>query len=78
MGRQSRVDPAADFAPAPDAYLLLGARVETTVDLPRRALRLGLEGSNLLNTAYRDYTSLLRYYADEPGRDLRLRLAIAL
>ena len=39
-------------------------------------MRLGVEVRNLLNTAYREYTSLLRYYADQPGRDVRLRVGM--
>lgn len=78
VARQSRVDPEADFAPPPEGYALLDASVETTLQLRRRALRLGFEASNLLDTAYREYTSLLRYYADQPGRDLRLRVAVDL
>ena len=36
--------------------------------------RIGLQVHNALNARYRDYTSLLRYYADQPGRDVRIRL----
>ena len=60
--------------PAPDGYRLLGASGSVTLPLRDREMRVGLEGLNLLNTAYRDYTSLLRYYADQPGRDIRFRV----
>lgn len=73
---QTHVDPAADIAPPPPAYTLLGASANAEFDLGRRALRLGVEATNLLNTRYRDYSSLLRYYADEPGRDVRVRVAV--
>jgi iron complex outermembrane recepter protein len=76
VARQSRTDPTADFAPAPDGVVLLGASARAEVDLGSRSLRVGLEGRNLLNQSYREYTSLLRYYADQPGRDLRLRIAV--
>lgn len=75
VGRQSRVDPAADLAPAPPGYALLGLRAEIPLDVRGHAVRVGLEGHNLLDAAVRDYTSLLRYYADNPGRDLRVRVA---
>jgi len=74
VARQSRTDPALDYVPAPDGYLLLGAGLQADVPLRGQALRLGIEGSNLLNRAYRDYTSLTRYYADQPGRDIRVRV----
>lgn len=72
VARQSRTDPDADFAPAPGGYALLGASVDTTVG--RGGVRVGLQAHNLLNTPYRGYTSLLRYYADQPGRDVRIRV----
>ena len=71
--RQRWVDPEADIAPPPPGYALLGASIETTLALTI-PLRIGIQGTNLLNTSYRDYTSLLRYYADQPGWDLRVRV----
>lgn len=77
VAKQSQVETSADFAPAPNAYSLLGAAAGAQLSLPgRRTLLLGLEAENLLNTRYRDYTSLLRYYSDEPGREVRLRLGL--
>lgn len=71
---QTHVDPDADLAPPPDAYFLLGAGLGLRVAIGDRSLSVGLEGANLLDQRYRDYSSLLHYFADEPGRDLRLRL----
>ena len=39
-------------------------------------LRISLQGQNLTNTRYRDYTSLMRYFADEPGWQLWLRVKL--
>ena len=78
VARQSRTNPAADFAPPPEGYRLLGAHAHTEVDLGGRSLRVGIEGRNLLNVRYREYTSLLRYYADQPGRDVRVRVGMDL
>ena len=76
VARQSRTDPRTDYVPSPEGYVLLGANAEATLPLRERELRVGLEGTNLLNRSYRDYTSLLRYYADQPGRDMRLWLGM--
>lgn len=76
VARQSRTDSTADFAPAPDGVVLLSAGATTAIDLGRRSLRIGLDAHNLLNTRYREYTSLLRYYADQPGRDFRVRVGV--
>lgn len=73
--RQDRVDLNADFAPPPAAYTLVGARVGTGFAFEGGDLNASLEVSNLFDEAYRDYTSLLRYFADEPGRTVVLRVA---
>ena len=78
IGKQFRAEDRVDLAPAPEGATLWGARVETEMHLGRRNLRIGVEGRNLLNTRYREATSLLRYYADEPGRDIRFRLGMDL
>jgi iron complex outermembrane receptor protein len=72
--RQRWVKPESDIAPSPPGYVLLGASVGASLDLPV-PLRISIEGANLLNTSYRDYTSLLRYYADQTGWDVRLRIS---
>lgn len=70
--RQDRVPPG-DFAPAPDGYVLFGMRAGTDVRVGSNTVRLSGELRNLADTRYRTYTSLLRYYADEPGRDAIVR-----
>ncbi len=75
VAEQTRVDPGADLAPPPEGYALLGAGAGASWRLRGgRELSVSLEGENLLNERYREYTSLLRYFADEPGREVRLRL----
>jgi iron complex outermembrane receptor protein len=75
VAEQSRVDPDDDFAPPPPGYVLLGGGIDAEIGR-RQTIRVGLEARNLLNTAYREYTSLLRYYADQPGRDVRVRVGL--
>lgn len=72
LGR-ARVSPA-DLAPPPDPALLLGAEIGADLHVGRSDVKVGLEVDNALNTRYRDATSLLRYYVDEPGRQFRLRI----
>ncbi len=76
VARQRRFDPDADLAPPPEAYFLLGAELGTQARVGQSTLKVALQGSNLLNRRYRDYTSLLRYFADQPGLQLLLRLSI--
>jgi iron complex outermembrane receptor protein len=76
VDRQRRFDLEADFAPPPPAYFVLGAAAGVELPLGDQVLAVGLEGGNLTNARYREYTSLLRYFADEPGWELRLRLSL--
>jgi iron complex outermembrane receptor protein len=76
--RQSRVplgsdnNTSLDYAPAPSAY--------TLVRIYAGGMGLGghlqwmLSVDNLLNTRYRDYMNRLRYFSNEQGLNLSLRL----
>lgn len=75
VDRQRRFDRDADLAVPPAAYFLVGASAGVQLPLGDHLLTLGLEGNNLGNARYRRYVSLLRYFADEPGWELRLRLS---
>ncbi len=70
---QYSVNPDLDFAPVPDGYALFGASAGTKFKSGEQRYTLSMEVQNALDTRYRDYTSLLRYYADEPGLQFFLR-----
>lgn len=75
--RQSRVDPALDFAPPPEAYTLFDVHFGWKRQIHQaRSLFLGIQATNIFNVAYRDYNSLLRYFSHQPGRDLRIHLRL--
>ena len=76
VARQGRFDLAADLASPPDGYFLLDAEVGAEARVADQTVRVALQGTNLLNSRYRDYTSLLRYFADQPGWQLMLRLSV--
>lgn len=61
-------DSSFDLLNAPDGYLLLSGHIDVTI----RQMVLGLQVNNILNTSYREYTNLLRYFADEPGINFKL------
>lgn len=65
-----------DFAPPPPAYFLLGAEIGLVAPLGKQALNVILTGTNLANVAYRDYLNRFRYFADEPGRMIMLKLKL--
>ncbi|UFH57494.1 hypothetical protein [Spirosoma sp. KNUC1025] len=65
-----------DFAPPPPAYFLLGAELGFTAQLGGQSMSVILTGSNLVNVAYRDYLNRFRYFADEPGRNVSLKIRV--
>jgi iron complex outermembrane recepter protein len=76
VAKQRRFDIAADFIEPPPAYFLLGAELGTETRLAGEKARIAIQGSNLTNARYRDYTSLMRYFADEPGWQVWLRMSL--
>ena len=67
---QIRFPIGLDFSAPPPGYHLLGISISATKPLGRNELRLGIQGSNLLNMVYRDYLDRFRYFADARGPDV--------
>ncbi|GGG45606.1 membrane protein [Hymenobacter glacieicola] len=81
VARQTRVPTdyaTKDYALPPAGYLLLGLEAGATVHWGRLPLEVSLAGSNLLNQRYRDYLNRYRYFADEMGRNVTLRVRVPL
>lgn len=76
VNKQFRVPSNSDYASPPPAYTLLNFEMGTKLYLGKQSVTVGLGGTNLLNTSYRDYMNRFRYYADEMGRNITLRLKI--
>ncbi len=65
-----------DFPRPPAAYFLLDATVGVDFSVKQQPLSISLSATNLLNEKYRDYLDAFRYFIDQPGRDVVLRLHI--
>lgn len=66
-----------DYKAAPGAYTLLGFNASTTVKISKKQpviISIGIR--NLLNTVYRDYLNSFRYFTDEAGRNVNIRIKI--
>lgn len=64
-----------DINTPPDAYHLLALNTEASFTLKNKNdLTVGLSATNLLNINYRDYLNRQRYFADNMGRNLSIRL----
>ncbi|MEM6732775.1 MAG: TonB-dependent receptor, partial [Myxococcota bacterium] len=73
---QTDFEPSTDFAPPPDGYHLLSFAGGTTTEIGEQELELGVSVNNALNERYRVYTSLQRYFTDEPGLSVIARAAL--
>lgn len=71
---QSPYDDTLDYAPPPAAYWLLNATASSTWQWGKHHLNLSLNAQNILNTRYRDYLNRLRYFADEIGTNISLKI----
>ncbi len=63
-----------DFLAPPAAYFLLGFNFSTKIPLAEGDLQFSVNVENALNTRYRDYLNRLRYFSDEVGRNVNLRI----
>lgn len=59
-----------DFLEAPEGYLLF----DLSWNFECNSFRGSVTAQNLLNTSYRNYLNELRYFADEPGRNILFAL----
>ncbi len=73
---QNRFPEGLDYALPPSAYFLLNAELATTMTLGKFHMDLNLGCYNMLNARYREYMNRFRYYADEMGRNISLRIKI--
>ena len=74
--RQDNFDLSLDFAPPPDGYQLVNLGLSASIELDKVPVRISADIRNLFNKSYRDYLSRLRYFADEAGRNLYVRVSI--
>ena len=63
-----------DYLAPPLSYQLFGLSAGLNIPLGNQQLSINLTIHNLLNTKYRDYLNRFRYYADETGRNISLKL----
>ncbi len=80
--RQSRVpgdeNGKQDYKSAPGGYNLFNVNGSVTVNIGNQPITVGVGVRNLFNVAYREYLNSFRYYADEAGRNIQIRLKLAI
>ncbi len=72
--KQTRLQENSDYKDAPNAYMLLSFDASSTVNINKEHIEVGLTINNLLNTTYREYMNAFRYFSDEQGRSIVIRL----
>jgi len=76
VARQTLPGAAFDYAPPPPGYGLLDLHAGGVATLLGATTTIALDVSNLLDRRYRDWQSRYRYFADEPGRSVTVRLTV--
>ena len=77
VARQDRVPPNQDFLPPPPSYHLAELSFGTSIPIKKYVLSLGCNLKNLGNTRYREYLNRFRYFTDEVGSDVQLRVKLS-
>ena len=67
-----------DYKVPPPAYTLIGMNAATTFMAATKEMTVSIGVRNLLNIAYRDYLNSFRYFTDEMGRNVSIRLKVKL
>lgn len=73
---QTRVPANTDYAAPPPGYTRFDLEAGATFYLRKQPVEVGLAVFNLLDERYREYLNRFRYFVDEPGRNISLRLKI--
>lgn len=68
----------ADYAPPPGAYHLTSIEFGSTMQCKSQPIQIILGSNNLFNIAYRDYLNAFRYFSDDMGRNIFLKLQLPL
>jgi len=76
VAEQSRVPENSDFIAPPNAYNLFDLTLSSEITTPYSSVNVSIGVHNLFNTRYRDYLNRFRYYADELGRNISVRIKI--
>lgn len=74
--KQTRFEAGSDFVNPPNAYNLVNFQAGMTLPFnsTKTPLIIGIEINNVFNNVYRDYLNRFRYFSDELGRNITIKL----
>ena len=70
------VEDIQDLVPAPKAYFLIGLEGSFEIKTKKEPVTFYFDVDNLFNKQYRDYMNRWRYFANEAGTNLSIRIKI--
>jgi iron complex outermembrane receptor protein len=73
VAQQTR-EPDFDIAPAPPAYALFNLAYQKQLQVHSNKLNLGIQIQNVFNTSYKEYMNRFRYFTDDMGRNILLKI----
>lgn len=76
VNTQKRVEANSDYVAPPKGYILVNAQISYAFNIKKQTLEISLEANNLLNQSYRDYLNRFRYFADETGRNIGVKIKV--
>lgn len=71
---KQRREPDFDIAAAPPGYSLFNLAYQKQIQIRDNKLNLGAQVQNLLNTSYKEYMNRFRYFTDDIGRNILLKI----
>jgi len=72
--RQWRIPNAGLLKDAPKAFTTFSLDASHQINRGNKPLEIGISIQNLTNTRYREYLNFFRFYADEPGVNIGVRI----
>jgi iron complex outermembrane receptor protein len=67
-----------DYKSPPSGYTLVKINSSFKIHVRKQPVIIGLSVRNLLNKTYRDYMNIMRYFSDEMGRNVSVRMNVIL
>lgn len=65
---------AKDYLPPPNSYSTIDISFNGRIDAGTEQIKIQIGVNNILNTKYREYLNRFRYFIDNPGRDISIKL----
>jgi iron complex outermembrane receptor protein len=72
--KQNRYELNTDYLPPPPAYSIFGIGLDYSFKGSKEHPSIGIQINNLFNSSYRDYLNRNRYFYDEAGRNIQIKL----